>query len=211
MDEWGGKYQRGADPRGAASLGTCQKPDCGCRAMNVKSPTETATRMQAEHASKVESFTRDKSVPDMDTAKIRHFSTGATRDTSEGKLVYEAFFSPEVLKRRAEYMHKHRRQPDRSMRTGDNWQKGMPRADYMDSLIRHVADLWLDWRRFHVSAQTEFEDLLCAIMFNAEGLLFELLRGRDLPKEPPPCTEIPSFIQHPTELKWSRESKEPNV
>ena len=42
--------------------------------------------------------------------KTRQFSTGATRDTDEGKYDYEGFFSPLVLERYGEYMNKHRQQ-----------------------------------------------------------------------------------------------------
>ena len=40
--------------------------------------------------------------------KIRTFETGATRDTELGKLDYEGFLSPTVLKAYAEYLNKHR-------------------------------------------------------------------------------------------------------
>ena len=54
---------------------------------------------------------------------IRKFETGATRDTDEGKLDFEGFFSPIVMERFAEYMNKHRRQSDGQLRDSDNWQK----------------------------------------------------------------------------------------
>lgn len=109
--------------------------------------------------------------------RIRNFVTGATRDVEANKLDYEAFFAPLVLERRAQYMQKHRKQADGSLRAGDNWQKGMPRAVYMSSLVRHVMDLWREWRsEKHVDLMAE---LLCAVMFNAEGLLLELLLERE--------------------------------
>src|SRR5262249_20215749 len=59
-----------------------------------------------------------------DAARI--FKTGATRDTDTGKLDYEGFLSPLVLKRYAEYMHQHRVMKDGAMRASDNWQRGIP-------------------------------------------------------------------------------------
>jgi hypothetical protein len=112
------------------------------------------------------------------TSKIRQFETGANRDTQDGKLVYEAFFSPIVLRRMAEYMHGHRTQSNGAMRAGDNWQSGLPVATYQDSLVRHLVDAWYAWRVYGWRGQTQraLEDLLCAIVFNASGYLFELLK-----------------------------------
>jgi hypothetical protein len=113
---------------------------------------------------------------------MRKFDTGATRDTDDGKLKYEGFFSPQVLKRRAEYMHEHRIQADGELRPPDNWQKGMPLEAYMDSLLRHTVDLWILHRQLSSEAGLwtgtlkDIENLLCAVMFNAEGYLYELLR-----------------------------------
>ena len=101
---------------------------------------------------------------------MRTFSTGATRDDEGEKLDYEGFLHPEVLHVYAEYMHEHRRQGDGAMRAGDNWQKGIPPAEYMRSLIRHTVDLWRAWRRGGVMVE-----LCCAILFNTMGLLHELL------------------------------------
>lgn len=103
---------------------------------------------------------------------VRQFETGATRDTDTGKLDYEAFFSPAVLKRRAEFMHKNRFQKDGSIRAGDNWAKGIPTDVYMKSLTRHFMDIWLAHREGKPLPQEE----VCALMFNAEGLLYEDLK-----------------------------------
>ncbi|MGH9967984.1 MAG: hypothetical protein ACREBG_09165 [Pyrinomonadaceae bacterium] len=111
-------------------------------------------------------------------AEVRVFSTGATRDTAEGKLEYEGFFSPQVLQRRAQYMHKHRIQKDGSLRAPDNWQKGIALDAYADSLLRHMVDFWLYHRGVgYQVVEGDLEDVLCAIMFNAEGYLFELVKN----------------------------------
>ena len=57
---------------------------------------------------------------------MRTFESGATRDTDSSKLDYEGFLSPLVLKRYAEYIHKHRKQVDGKMRVPKNWQKSSP-------------------------------------------------------------------------------------
>jgi len=118
-----------------------------------------------------------------DDGRLRTFSTGATRDTAEDKFDPEGFISPEVWWRFSKYMHKHRQQSDGSLRDSDNWQKGIPRKQYLKSLLRHVFDLWLLFRnkppRFDPNG-TDIQDVLCAILFNTQGLLHEVINGRDV-------------------------------
>jgi hypothetical protein len=109
------------------------------------------------------------------TEEIRTFSSGATRDTDEGKLDYEGFLSPVVWQRFAQYMHKHRLQSDGKLRAGDNWQNGMPRTEYVRSLFRHFMDLWMAYRR-----GLDMAEPLCAMLFNVQGLLHEIMIGRSL-------------------------------
>lgn len=113
---------------------------------------------------------------------MRTFETGATRDGDTGKLDYEGFLSPAVLRRYAEFMHKHRIQPDGNLRAADNWQKGIPEEAYMKSLWRHFMDIWSMWRAEdgHVGSQL-WEEALCAALFNVSGLLFESLRDHPIP------------------------------
>lgn len=111
-----------------------------------------------------------------DSGKIRTFGTGATRDTDEGKPDFEGFLSPIVINRFGEYMSKHRKQSDGSLRDSDNWQKGIPKDQYMKSLLRHIQDMWLEHRGF--KSRDEMEEVICAIIFNAQGYLHELLKER---------------------------------
>lgn len=109
----------------------------------------------------------------------RVFETGATRDTDTSKLDYEGFLSPRVLRRFAEYMHECRLRnvpPGQMIRSSDNWQKGIPLDAYMKSLIRHTMEVWSIHRGAHASNDKMIEDALCAIIFNAQGYLFELLK-----------------------------------
>jgi hypothetical protein len=107
---------------------------------------------------------------------VRTFTTGATRDSDDHKYDYEGFLSPLVLERFAEYMHKHRIQADGSLRDSDNWQKGIPRAQYMKSMFRHFMDVWLRHRGYSPDGP-EFEEALCALLFNVMGYLHEMLTG----------------------------------
>ena len=114
------------------------------------------------------------------TDKIRQFDSGATRDTDVGKLNYEGFFSPIVLERYAQYLHKHRVQSDGNLRGADNWQKGIPKTTYMEGKLRHLMATWLIHRGFpafdNKGNEIDLEDSLCAEIFNTMGYLFEVLK-----------------------------------
>lgn len=115
--------------------------------------------------------------------KIRQFSTGATRNLDKSKLDYEGFLSPLALKAFAEYMHSHRQQKDDTFRDSDNWQKGIPHDVYVKSLFRHFFDLWSLHRGGapispDSGLQVDQVEALCAMMFNVQGLLHELLKER---------------------------------
>lgn len=116
---------------------------------------------------------------------MRQFDTGATRNNNDNKYVYNGFNSALVERRFAQYMHEHRLQADGTLRQADNWKKGIPKQAYLESLHRHFVDLWtmmetdddtiLDSEGKKVTRQ----DVLCAIRFNVNGLLYEeIVRGR---------------------------------
>jgi hypothetical protein len=107
----------------------------------------------------------------------REFPTGATRDLDQDKLDFEGFLSPVVLKRYARYMHKNRKRVGSDeLRASDNWQLGIPRDAYVKSLLRHQLDVWLHHDGRPDLAEEDLETALCAVMFNAMGLLHEVLR-----------------------------------
>lgn len=108
------------------------------------------------------------------TPLVRTFETGATRDLDDSKPDPEGFFSPAVFRRRAEYMQKNRVQPDGSTRASDNWQRGIPLDAYMKSGFRHFVDWWALHRGNR--AEVPIEEAICALLFNAEGYLHELLK-----------------------------------
>ena len=116
---------------------------------------------------------------------VRAFGTGATRDLDANKLDFEGFLSPLVLERYAEHMHKARRMPDGSMRESDNWQLGIGRGVYMKSMWRHFFGVWKLHRGLPVTevvnGETIVKDLeteLCALIFNASGMLHEVLKAK---------------------------------
>jgi len=81
-----------------------------------------------------------------DDGVLRSFDTGATRDTGEGKLDYEGFFSPVFMEQFAKYMNLHRLQSDGKLRASDNWQKGIPTDVCIKSLYRHFMETWKEHR-----------------------------------------------------------------
>ncbi len=128
----------------------------------------------------------------MASGDIRTFETGATRDQDATKLDLEGFTSPAVEKRFAEYMHKHRLQSNGELRASDDWQKGVPIAEYMKSMTRHCLDVRLRHRGFEPLYPAEtLMDALCALRFNVDGLIFEHLREARLAYEDIPVIPYP--------------------
>ena len=114
---------------------------------------------------------------------MRQFDTGATRPPDEGKLDYEGFLSPLVLRRYAEFLDSHRELEDGTTRDSDNWQKGMPLSVHMKSMWRHFMDTWTRHRLWDTQSITdaqaeELEVALCGVIFNASGYLHELVKKR---------------------------------
>lgn len=113
-----------------------------------------------------------------DSGTLRTFESGATRDTGEGKHEPWGFTSALVEKRFCEYMHKHRQQSDGELRASDNWKNGIPLSSYRHSLSRHVQDLRLILDGYPQEAREQDpEEALCAILFNVQGMLHEILKS----------------------------------
>lgn len=106
----------------------------------------------------------------------RVFSTGATRDTATDKPDYEGYLSPLVIQRFGQYMLKHQKQSDGTLRDSDNWQKGIPKNVYMKSAFRHFIDMWKEHRG--IATPDGVEDNLCALIFNISGYLHEYLKSK---------------------------------
>jgi hypothetical protein len=114
---------------------------------------------------------------------IRTFETGATRNLDHNKIDYEGFLSPTALHAFGEYMHGKRVQADGTLRASDNWQRGISVESYVQSMLRHMMDVWL-LHRGHNPKQPETGEpvdkveALCALLFNVQGLLHETLKEK---------------------------------
>ena len=114
---------------------------------------------------------------------IRQFPSGATRNSDLGKLDYDGFLSPTVLKSYALYMHKMRYLENGDMRDSDNWQKGIPKSQYLKSMWRHFMSVWTESRfrketKPHChNSQEAYVEQLNALLFNVMGLLHEELKS----------------------------------
>ena len=108
---------------------------------------------------------------------MRVFATGATRDDSDVKPDYEGFLSHMVIRRFGEYMSKHRVQADGGIRASDNWQKGIPKEEYIKSAFRHFVEWWQSHRKGQ--HRDSVEESLCALLFNVQGYLHEMLKERE--------------------------------
>lgn len=115
----------------------------------------------------------------------REFETGANRNSSEGKLDYEGFISPLVERIYAEYMHKHRLLEDGTLRSSDNWQKGIPYEELMKSAHRHWQDVRLIFDGYMVTEDGEEVDMidaLCGLKFNIEAMILSITKEEAISK-----------------------------
>lgn len=112
-----------------------------------------------------------------ETSQVREFSTGATRDTDMEKPDYEGFLSPRVIQAFGEYMHKHRKQSDGTLRASDNWQKGIPKDAYMKSAWRHFFDIWTEHRG--LKSREGMMDALMGTLFNIMGYAHEYIKEQE--------------------------------
>lgn len=112
-----------------------------------------------------------------ESSETRTFSTGANRNRDEGKLDYEGFLNPLCLQRYAEYMHKHRKLADGTLRSSDNWQKGFG-DDHLSVCMKSAYRHFMEWHLAHRKNNTKesIEESICALIFNANAYLMELLK-----------------------------------
>lgn len=109
---------------------------------------------------------------------MRKFESGSTRDDDKEKLDFEGFLSPLVIKRYAEYLHKHRKQADGKLRDSDNWQKGFG-ENHLDvcikSAFRHFMDIWLFHRGYKKESRESLQDAICGVLFNIMAYFHKIL------------------------------------
>jgi len=108
---------------------------------------------------------------------MRHFETGATRDDDKTKPDYIGYMSPLVKLRFGQYMLAHQTQADGTKRASDNWKRGIPPIEYLRSADRHLLDVWLHEEGYPELAREGREEALCALLFNVQGYLHEVLKG----------------------------------
>jgi hypothetical protein len=116
-----------------------------------------------------------------ESATVRQFDTGATRSADAGRYDPEVFLWPIAIERYCQYMAKNQIQPDGSTRSSDNWQKGLPIASYVKGMWRHFLHLWTRHRGYEVQdakAAADLEEDLCALLFNVQGMLHEVVKAR---------------------------------
>jgi hypothetical protein len=119
-----------------------------------------------------------------DDGVLRGFTSGATRDTAEGKLDFDGFISAFVMRQYARYMNMNRLQSDGKIRDSDNWQKGIPMPVYIKSKYRHWEEMWYTWKIWqrigHMNMPRqeviEFVGAICGDLFNTMGFLHEFLK-----------------------------------
>jgi len=108
---------------------------------------------------------------------MRTFDSGATRDTADGKPDYAGYFSPLVFRAYGEYMLRHQRQTDGTLRASDNWKKGMPKDVCLSSGFRHFIDWWSEHEG--CGSRDGMIDALCGLIFNASAYLHEYLKAQE--------------------------------
>jgi len=115
----------------------------------------------------------------VDPKAMRISPTGATRDHAL-KPEHFKFFSPRSFHAYTEYMFGKRIQPDGALRDANNWANGMPRDWYVQSGGRHWMDVVYHLSDCSELATEDLETALCAMMFNVQALLHEVLVDRDV-------------------------------
>jgi len=97
-----------------------------------------------------------------DPPLVKVADTGMVREDKTNKPTYLQYFTPAVLKRYAERMKQF---PAKYGLPSDNWkQGGYPKEEYLESLMRHLVDLY--------DGDTS-EDHAAGIMFNIVGYMHE--------------------------------------
>lgn len=103
--------------------------------------------------------------------QMRKFTTGAVRDDDAHKEDYIETISWTAMKRYAQFMTS-----KKSKYGTGNFKKGIPIESYEQSLLRHIQK-YLSNK--HEGGQEEVEeDHLCAILFNAFGIIHEEERNK---------------------------------
>ena len=142
----------------------------------------------------------------MKESTTRVCESGAIRDTGDGKLEVLGFNHPFLDFKFNEYMHRHRKMADGSLRDSDNWWGGFGKKVTIQSLCRHVEDLKLlhsgyfvyEFREGSKAERKVFKEKLkelpkgyieitieeccCAIRFNSMAYMLDELKEQGIAK-----------------------------
>jgi hypothetical protein len=130
---------------------------------------------------------------------MRQFESGASRDSNDHpeKPSYFKALSPIVLREYVKYLGRHRTLSDGSKRDWDNWKKGLPKDVYADGLLRHAMAVWLiqdGFKSYDNHGEVNLKDSLCGVMFNAIGMLHEVLKDEIKAKDEAPYDAMSRMI-----------------
>lgn len=102
---------------------------------------------------------------------MKHFLSGAVRDSDDTKEDYVETISWTAFKRYAQYMTSKKKKYG-----AGNFKKGIPIESYEQSLVRHIQKYFANK---YENGQTEKEeDNLSAILFNVFGIIHEELKAK---------------------------------
>lgn len=107
----------------------------------------------------------------MKPKRVTQFSTGAIRDTQDGKLDFVETISFTAHHRFARYMTEKKKKYG-----AGNFKKGIPIESYEQSLLRHIDKYFRN--KYEGGNDEPHEDHLAAIRFNVDGLIHEEERSK---------------------------------
>jgi len=97
---------------------------------------------------------------------MRHFNTGAVRDSDDEKEDYIETISWRAFKRYAKYMTSKKKKYGQG-----NFKKGIPIESYEQSLVRHLQK-YIE-NKYEKGVEEVNEDHLSAMVFNLFGIMHE--------------------------------------
>jgi len=97
---------------------------------------------------------------------MRHFNTGAVRDSDDEKEDYIETISWRAFKRYAKYMTSKKKKYGQG-----NFKKGIPIESYEKSLVRHLQK-YIE-NKYEKGVEEVNEDHLSAMVFNLFGIMHE--------------------------------------
>lgn len=116
----------------------------------------------------------------IDNSNIREFSTGSNRDIDTNKPDFEGALSPLVISAYGDYIVKHRKIANGTLRSDDNWQLlfGEKHCDVcIKSAWRHFLDFWKEHRGY--KSRDGLDEAICGLLFNVMAYYHKVLIDRE--------------------------------